>query len=140
MSRPTTEHAMTRAALRAGLVVAPLAVAVAWALRGPSGAATAAGGVFLVLLWFSAIGLSLAWAAPRGAATFAAAILGGYALRVVSLGLVAVVLAPLDIVDGPVLAATVAPATVALLLFEVRFVSRRADLWWLTLPDGKEGA
>lgn len=140
MSHATTEHAMTRVALRAGLVVGPFVVAAAWALRGNAGAVTAAGGIALVLVWFAAIGLSLAWAAPRGPATFAAAALGGYALRVVTLGLLAVTLSPLGVVDGPVLVATVAAGTVALLVFEVRFVSRRADLWWLTNTPGKEGA
>lgn len=131
---------MTRAALRAGLVVAPLLVASVWALRGPVGAATAAAGAALVLVWFAAIGVSLAWAAPRGPATFGAAVLGGYALRVMTLGLLAVTLDPLRVVDGPVLATTVGAGTVALLVFEVRYVLRRADLWWLNIPNGKEGA
>lgn len=130
---PTTaEYAMTRAALR---IVAPLAVvapAVAYLVRGTEAAVTALGGVVLVAVWFALSGLSLAWAARRSLAVLQAVALGGFATRVGGMAVLMVTLGPVAAIDGPSLAVTVAVGVVALLAYEVRFVLRTAEFWWVS--------
>lgn len=134
------EAAMTRAALRFGAVaLLPTAGLALW-LRGPAGAATAVGGVVLLVAWFALSGLSLAWAARRDLVLLQAVAVGGFAVRLAILAAIMVALEPVEALDAPVLAVTVSVGMVALLVHEVRFVLGRADLWWLRLDQGKERA
>lgn len=131
MSR-TAEYAMARAAMR---VVAPLVVTapvVAYLARGPEGAFTALGAVALVGAWFGVSGLSLGWAAGRSLATLQAVALGGFATRVGAMAIGMVALGPVEAIDGHVLAVTVAVGVVLLLAYEVRFVLRAAEFWWVS--------
>ena len=57
--------------------------------------------------------------------------LGGLFVRLVLYAVLLIALSPVEAVDGPVLAATVAVATIVLLTYETRFVLRTSQLWWL---------
>lgn len=134
---PVGELTMARAALRVGVVLVPLAVVASWVLRGPEAGLTALGAVALVILNFYATGRSLAWAASFSPAVVMAVALGGFFARLVMYAVALVVLTPVQAIDGPVLAVTVAIATIVLLTYEVRLALSHAEFWWLTI-DGKE--
>ena len=133
------EPVMARAAVRFGATGVLPAVALALWLRGPAGAVTALGGVALVVGWFVVSGASLAWAARRSLLLLQVVAIGGFAFRLVLLGLIMVALEPVAALDAPVLAVTVAVGMVALLVYEVRFVLGRAELWWLRPAQGHQG-
>ena len=129
------EHALVRAVLRASALAAPPVVAVAGVLRGARGAATVAGGIALVIAVFAATGISLAWAARRGAGALFATAMGGFAARLVFLAALGLALRPVTAIDAPVLAMTVAAGEVGLLAVAVRVALTRRELWWLTLGE-----
>lgn len=135
MPAPTAEFAMARAAARVVVPAAVPATAIAWAVRGARGGLTALAAVAFVAVWFGLSGLSLGWAARRSLALLQAVALGGFALRVGALGIAMVALAPVAAIDGPVLAITVGAGVVLLLTYEVWYVLRRADLWWVDLEE-----
>lgn len=106
--------------------VAGIAVAAAlgWLLGGSDASWSAAVGVAIVAVNFAAHGLSLAWASSISASAVFAVALGGFAVR---LGIVVAVLFALNTLDpfSPVaFALAVVPATLLLLAFEARLVSR----------------
>lgn len=136
-SRPVRdEAAMAAAAVRLGLVLAPAATLVAWLVRGGSAALTALFGVVLVVGGFAATGRSLTWAARRSEEVLMAVALGGFLLRLVLYAALIVALRPVEALDGPVFAVTVAATLVVMLGYEVRLVLRHGELWWL--HDRKE--
>jgi hypothetical protein len=119
------------------LPVVPVVVVIAFGagfLFGDAGAAwSAASAVVVVAVFFVVSGLSLAWAAHVSPIVVYAVGLGGFALRLmVFFG----ILAALDTVSwfSP-LSFTFAfmPATIALLVYEMRFLSgpkTQANLWY----------
>jgi hypothetical protein len=135
VTAPTSDP--ERVLVRRVLPFVPAVVAIAFGagfLVGGAGAAwSAACGVVVVAAFFVVAGLSLAWAAHVSPIAVYAVGLGGFALRLmVFFGIVAV----LDTASWfSVLAFTLAfmPATIALLVYEMRFVSgpkTQADLWY----------
>ena len=125
---------MAQTALKLGLPMAVVAVAVAVPLRGWDGGLTALGAVVVVIGSFYVTGRSLAWAAPKSLAVLQGVALGGLFLRLVLYALLIVLLRGVEAVDGPVLAITAAVAMVFLLAYETRFVLRTSQLWWLNDP------
>lgn len=123
---------MARAALPLGAVALLGAVPAAAVLRGGWGALSAAGAILLVVGNFALTGVALDRAARIGPAAVQAVALGGFLLKIVALAVAIVLLDPLEVVDGPVLAITTAVVTILLLGYEVRWVSGRASVWWLT--------
>jgi hypothetical protein len=112
-----------RASVPAVLGIAA-AAALGWALAGPSAAWSAALGVALVALNFAAHGLSLAWASTISVSTVFAVALGGFVVR---LGILVAAMFALNTIESfsPVaFALAVVPATVLLLAYEARLVSR----------------
>lgn len=130
-----SEVTMARAAVRVGLVLTIPVVGLAWLLRGQSGGLTALGAVVLVIGTFALTGHSMAWAARIGPVALQAVALGGFMLRLMLYAIGIVVLGPVDAVDGPVLAITVAVAMVVLLAYEVRLVLQHREFWWVTTAD-----
>jgi hypothetical protein len=126
-----------RVLVRRVLPVVPAGVMIAFGagflLGGSDAAWSAASAVVVVAVFFVVSGLSLAWAAHVSPIAVYAVGLGGFALRLmVFFG----ILAALDTVSwfSP-LSFTLAfmPATIALLVYEMRFLSgprTQANLWY----------
>ncbi|MDP9022155.1 MAG: hypothetical protein M3N57_05520 [Actinomycetota bacterium] len=139
MPHATAEYVMARAAAGLGLMLLLPVAGLAAALRGPRGAVTAAGAVALTVLWFAAGALPLHWAARCKPTMVGAVALGGSGARLFGLGLTALALDPVPAVDTPVLAVTVAGATVLLLGYEGYVALSHPEFWTLE-PDRKETA
>lgn len=122
---------MASAALRIGAVVAVPVVVTAWMLRGDAAGLTALGAVLLVVGNFAATGWSLDWAGRHGLAMLQGVALGGFLLRLIMYAIGIVLLTPVEAIDGPVLAVSVAVTTIVLLATEVWLLSHRAELWWV---------
>ena len=135
MDDAATEHVMIAVAVRVGAVFLAPCTLVAWLVRGPVGGLTAFAGVLLVVAMFWVTGRSLAWGAARGGPVLMAVALGGFALRVIAMGIAAVTLGDAGIVDGPVLVAVVALTELTLLAIETRHALAHGELWWL-IPVG----
>jgi hypothetical protein len=132
---------MVRTAVIAMLAVGVPAVALAGWLVGAKGAWTAAGAVLLVMGGFALNGLALRWAARQSPAIVQAVMLGGLLARLVLYGLLAVTLAPTELVDAPTLAVVVPVALAVLLALEVR-VARKPEFRMIDpaplVPDAKD--
>ena len=115
---------MVKRATVPAVVGTAVAGALGWLFGGVDAAWSAAAGVAIVALNFAAHGLSLAWAASISVSAVFAVALGGFVVR---LGIVVAALFALDTLDpfSPVaFALAVVPATLLLLAFEARLVSR----------------
>lgn len=126
-----SELAMARAALKVGVPMAVLAVAIVGPWRGTASALTALGAIVVVVGNFYVTGRSLAWAARISLTVLQAVALGGLFLRLVLYAVLILLLRPVEAIDGPVLAVTAAVAMVVLLAYETRFVLATSQLWWL---------
>lgn len=125
------EALLGRAAVRVVAVLALPVVGISWVLRGSDAAATAIGGLALVALGQWVTGRSLSWAARRSLTILHVVTLGGFLVRLAVYATLIILLAPTDMVDGPVLAASVALTVVAVLAVETRMVLRDNSFWWL---------
>lgn len=131
------EPELARAGLRVLALLAPLAVAGGALAGGLAGGLTAAAAVGLLAVWQLASALPSAWAARRGPGQLVGVALGGFALRLVLLAVAMIALRPVDAIDGPVLAVTVAVGLVALLGREVHVLMRH-DEYWLVQPEHRK--
>lgn len=137
---PGGEALMARAACRFGAVLAVPVVAAAWWLRGTPGALTALGAVVLVIAGFAVTGWSLHWAGQYGLGALQAVALAGFGIKLAVYAAVIVVLEPLRVVDGPVLAVAAAVALVGLLAYEVRLLAGHEELWFVQAQAGRPPA
>lgn len=113
---------MARRALTVFVVVMPISVTVAWLLRDLRGALTALAVHLFVLIVFLSTAWSLRCAARRGPTMVQATALGGAIFRLTLYGLLAVTLAPTDVLDPPTLALAAPLAILTLLAAEVALV------------------
>jgi len=97
-----------------------LGCGLAW---GAAGAVSAAIGLVLVALNFLAAAGALSWAAPQGGSVVMAAVLGGYLLRLIVLLGIVLALQQVAWLNIPVLVVTLAVTHLALLTWELRYVS-----------------
>lgn len=139
MDDAATEHVMIAVAVKVGAVLVVPCTLVAWLVRGPDGALTAFAGVAVVVALFWVTGRSLAWGAARGGPVLMAVALGGFALRVIAMGIAAVTLGGRDVVDGPVLVAVVALTEMTMLVLEARYALAHRELWWLVPVSARAG-
>jgi ATP synthase protein I len=117
------EAEVARDLARRAALIAPLVLVVAGVVRGLDGAASALIGILLVAANFLASARVITWAARRSPGAVMGAVLGGYIVRIgVLLGIV-LALATQSWVDVPVLVLTLAVAHLALITWELRFVS-----------------
>jgi hypothetical protein len=123
--------------IRRVLPFAPLAVLVAFvvgtAIGEPADGWSAALAVTVVAVNLVAFGLSLAWAARISPVAIYAVGLGGFVLRLFVFMLLLVALDGLAWFSPVAFVAAFVPATVALLVMEMKVVSDRrveADLWY----------
>jgi hypothetical protein len=117
------EAAVARDLARRAVLVTPLVLLATGLLWGAGGAASAAIGLGLVALNFLASAWVIGWAARRSHALVFGAVLGGYLVRLAVVLGVALALQSVSWVNIPVLVVTVAVAHLALITWELRFVS-----------------
>jgi hypothetical protein len=115
---------MVTRALLLGAAALPVAAGAGWWVGGPGVAVSTALGVAIVVLNFTAHGLSLAWAAGVSPIALQMVALGGFLVR---MGIIFGALLALDHADffSPLaFGLTVAVGVLALLTYEARLVSR----------------
>jgi hypothetical protein len=115
---------MVRRALLAGVLAAPLALALGGASAGWDGGLSALIAIVVVVTNFAAHGLSLAWAAGVSIPVLQAVALGGFAVR---MGIIVALLFALDRMSffSPVIfGLTAVAATVTLLGYEAKLALR----------------
>jgi len=120
---PPVERELVFDIAKRGLLVAPAIIAIAAAVLGGAGAASAGIAVAIVLLNLAMSGAMLSWAARTSLNMLMAAALGGFLLR---MGLVVVVIAAIRhdaFVDLPTLAVTLLLTQLGLLFWETKYVS-----------------
>ncbi len=118
---------MVRAAVGVALVIGVPGIPLAWWLRGPTGAWTAAGTLLLTCGGFIMSGLLLRWALARSPAAVQATMLGGLLLRLVIYGVLLAILLPTELVDNPTLVTVAVTSLAVLLAVEVRLVTANPE-------------
>jgi multidrug transporter EmrE-like cation transporter len=117
------EAEVARDLARRAVLRAPVGRVVAGRARGLDGAASALIGLLLVAVNFLAAAQLITVAARRSPAAVMGAVLGGYLVRLTVLLGIVLGLSSLSWVDVPVLVLTLAIAHLALLTWEMRYVS-----------------
>ena len=126
------ERELVRRLLPFALPVCVVAVAAGW-LLGDAGTAWSAGiGTVAVAVLFVVSAISIAWAARIGPEVLIAVGLGGFLVRLAAFTLTLLALSGLAWFSPVAFAAAFIPATIALLVVEMKLVSGRmqADLWY----------
>jgi hypothetical protein len=136
---PDPERELVRRALPFAVPALAIAFAIGGLLGGRDVALSAALGILVVAVNFAANGLSLAWAARISPNVLFGVAMGGFAVRLGAVLLVMIVLDRLAFFSPTAFIAALVPATIALLVLEIRLISGRftADLW--TFPTGSTG-
>lgn len=129
------EREMVRKALPFFLPAALLALVVGTALRGWDAGWSAAIGAAVVALNFAAHGLSLARAARFSLVLLASVAVGGVIVRLAAIVTVMAVLNTFAFFSPVAFALAVVPATVLLLVFEMKVIASRSAAWWVTDGD-----
>jgi len=118
---------MVRAAVVVAMVIGVPGIPLAWWLRGPTGAWTAAGTLLLTCGGFIMSGLLLRWALARSPAAVQATMLGGLLLRLMIYGVLLAILLPTELVDNPTLVTVAVTSLAVLLAVEVRLVTANPE-------------
>ena len=127
---------LARSAVGFLLVLGVPVIGVAALAAGASGAMSAAIGAAVVIGMFVMAGALMSYAARIGPAALMAAVLGGYVVRLgIYAGLI-VLLRPVEWLHGPSLAIATAVLLVAVLVWEVRVVSRMPNTLWVDAAAG----
>jgi hypothetical protein len=126
------EATLARHLVRRAVVVGPLVVAGAWALRGVDGAVAAAIGVTVVVGNFLVSGLVLSAAARISLTLYHAAALVGFLLRLVLITVVMLVVARLFDIDRIAFGVATVVSYLVLLTLEAAAVARgrERELEW----------
>lgn len=117
------ERALVRAVMPWAVPAFALAVAIGWAAGGPDVALSAAIGVAVVFANLYAYGWSLAAAAKISPQVQAAVALGGYVIRLAIVVVLLVLLDRLAFFSPLAFALALMPATVFVLVYEIRVLS-----------------
>ena len=131
-TRTEPERELVRRLLPFAIPVCVVAV-VAGRLLGDAGTAWSAGlGTIAVAVLFVVSAISIAWAARIGPEILLAVGLGGFLVRLAAFTLTLLALDGLAWFSPVAFAAAFIPATIALLVVEMKLVSGRmqADLWY----------
>jgi hypothetical protein len=139
MSTPEPERELVRRVLPFFIPAFALAFAVGALTGGRDDAWSAALGIAVVAVNFAANGLSLAWAARISPNVLFGVAMGGFAVRLGAVLVVMLLLNRLAFFSPVAFIAALVPATIALLVLEIRLLSGRftADLW--TFPTSSTG-
>lgn len=130
------ERAMSIAAVKLLAVLAVPVIGVAWSATGGGGALGAAAGLLLVLVLFGLTGLVLSPVRDAGPAVVVGVSLAGLGLRIVGYAAALGLLATIDGLHRPSLAAATALAFVVTLAYEIRVVSRTPGFFWVRTTSG----
>ena len=117
------EGAIARDLARRAALIAPLVLLVTGLGWGAAGAVSAAIGLALVAVNFLVAARLMAWSAQQGGSVVLATVLGGYVLRLAVLLGAVLALQQVSWLNIPVLVVTLAVTHIALLTWELRFVS-----------------
>jgi hypothetical protein len=120
---PRYEGEVARDLARRAALVAPGVVLVAGLLRGVDGAVSAAIGLILVAVNFLVSARMITGAARRSPSAVMGVVLGGYVVRLAVLLGIVLALQHAPGIDIPTLVVTIAATHLALLTWELRFVS-----------------
>lgn len=136
---PEPERELVRRVLPFAAPAFALALVIGALVGGRDVAWSAALGIVVVAVNFAANGLSLAWAARISPNVLFGVAMGGFAVRLGAVLVVMLLLDRLAFFSPTAFIAALVPATVALLVLEIRLLSGRftADLW--TFPTGSTG-
>lgn len=136
---PEPERELVRRVLPFAAPTFALALVIGALVGGRDVAWSAALGIMVVAANFAANGLSLAWAARISPNVLFGVAMGGFAVRLGAVLVVMLLLDRLAFFSPTAFIAALVPATVALLVLEIRLLSGRftADLW--TFPTGSTG-
>ncbi len=137
---PEPERELVRRVMPFAVPTVALAFVIGASVGGRDVAWSAALGILVVAANFAANGLSLAWAARISPNVLFGVAMGGFVVRLGAVLVVMVVLDSLAFFSPTAFIAALVPATVALLVLEMRLLSGRftADLW--TFPTGSTGS
>lgn len=135
MNNPV-ELQLARSAVGFLLVLGGPVIAVAALIEGTPGALSAAIGAAVVIGMFLMAGALMSWAARISPAALMGAVLGGYLVRLMIYAGLIVLLRPVPWLSGPSLAISTAVLLVAVLVWEVRMVSRTPNLFWVDAAAG----
>ena len=130
------ELQLARSAVGFLLLLGGPVIAVAALLEGTPGALSAAIGAAVVIGMFLMAGALMSWAARISPAALMGAVLGGYLVRLMIYAGLIVLLRPVEWLSGPSLAIATAVLLVAVLVWEVRVVSRTPNLFWVNAAAG----
>lgn len=136
---PEPERELVRRVLPFAAPAFALALVIGALVGGRDVAWSAALGIVVVAVNFAANGLSLAWAARISPNVLFGVAMGGFVVRLGAVLVVMLLLDRLTSFSPTAFIAALVPATVALLVLEIRLLSGRftADLW--TFPTGSTG-
>ena len=126
------ERELVRRLLPFAVPACVVAVAAGWFAGGPGTAWSAGLGTVAVAVLFVVSAVSIAWAARIGPEILIAVGLGGFLVRLAAFTLTLLALDGLAWFSPVAFAAAFIPATIALLVVEMKLVSGRmqADLWY----------
>lgn len=120
---PLVEREVALDIVRRGLMVSPLVLAVAGAIRGWNGVSSAAIALGIVLVNFLAAAAIMTRAAKSGPTAIGAAALGGYVLRLAVILVALVLLRHQPWIDLPTLGIAIVGTHLGLLVWEMKYVS-----------------
>jgi hypothetical protein len=120
---PLVEREVALDIVRRGLMVSPLVLAIAGAVRGWNGVSSAAIALGIVLVNFLAAAAIMTRAAKSGPTAIGAAALGGYVLRLAVILVALVLLRHQPWIDLPTLGIAIVGTHLGLLVWEMKYVS-----------------
>lgn len=128
------EATLARHLVRRAVVVGPVIVAAAWALRGPDGAVAAGVGVAIVVANFLVSGALLSAAARISLSLYHAAALFGFLLRLVLITVVMLMVARVFDIDRVAFGIAAVVSYLVLLTLEAAAVARggEKELEWIS--------
>jgi hypothetical protein len=127
------ERELVRRALPFFIPVAPVAFLIASVVAGAGAGWSAALGIVLVAANLVASGLSIAWAARISPVMLYAVGLGGFVVRMGIFVAILLALTSFGWFSAGAFIAAFVPATLGLLVFEMRFIASpkvQSDLWY----------
>lgn len=121
---------LLKAGLKVAVPLAALIVVGSYVVRGVAGGTTALVAAVVLLALHAGTAAAAAWAGRISPHALQAVTTFGFLLRLALYGLLIALLSDVRGIDGPVLAATVLPLTIAMLAAEARVVARYSKFWW----------
>ncbi len=123
IATPAVEREVALDIARHGVVIAPVIIAVATAIRGWNGLTSAAIAVAIVIINFLVAAAIMTRAARGGPAAIGGAALGGYVVRLAVIVVALITLRHRSFIDMPTLGIVIVGTHMGLLFYEMKFLS-----------------